>query len=318
MKKCIRKLVFAGSVLIGFFSHGQNEFFFNHYMFNPSYFNPAWVGSESEAFVAAHHRSQWAGYNASLDPGGAPTTQLLSLVVPVEGKFSGFGLSVSNDQTGPLTSVQARVSIAITNTFRFGSLSLGIMPSMNVASVNAAYFRFNDQDDQLIPEANESQIKPNLHAGVFFESRANYFIGASVENLLEPSFSFGTEAGNTITRNYLLMLGRPFGLSRELILKPTVLVRSDLKSYSADVSIIAEYKVKMWGGVAFRRAESVSLLLGYSFLKENKLKAGYSFDYVIREQDAKEPTSHEIFIRYNLPGLVFGGRKAIKTPRFTF
>ena len=63
-------------------SCGQNDFFFNHYTFNPSYFNPAWTGvRRDDAFVAAHHRTQWAGYDATFDPEGAPTTQLIIIAV---------------------------------------------------------------------------------------------------------------------------------------------------------------------------------------------------------------------------------------------
>jgi len=318
MKSCIRGFGVLVMLILSHVSIGQNDFFFNHYMFNPSYYNPAWIGVEEEAFVAAHHRTQWAGYDATFDPGGAPTTQLVSLVVPVEGKISGIGMSVSNDRTGPLTSLQARLAISATKSFRFGQLSVGLMPALNMASVNANYFRFTDQGDDLIPTESDSQFQPNIHAGIFYESRRDYFIGVSAENILRPGFSFGTEAGNELETNYLWMAGKPMGLSRDLILKPTILVRSDLSSYSYEFSTIAEYQEKMWGGVAFRRSESISVLLGYSFLEGNKLRAGYSFDYIIQDRDAKEPTSHEVFIRYNLPNLVFGGRKAVKTPRFTF
>ncbi|SNS53789.1 type IX secretion system membrane protein, PorP/SprF family [Ekhidna lutea] len=317
MKSCLQVSLVFLLMVVAQFSFAQNEFFFNHYMFNPSYYNPAWVGSEDQAFAAAHHRTQWAGYDASYDPEGAPTTQLLSLVIPVQGQFSGFGLSVSNDKTGPLNSVQARISASLKKEFRFGQLSLGVMPALNVASINANY-RFVDQGDVLIPSGSESQFQPNLHAGLYFKSNRDYFVGASVENLLQPGFDFGTDAKNIIPTNYLLMGGTTFGLMRDLILNPTILIRSDLKTYTYDISAVAVYQERMWGGLAFRRGESLSLLLGYSFMENNRLKAGYSFDYVVKDQDAKQPTSHEVFIRYDLPDLIFGGRKAVKTPRFTF
>ena len=316
--KCSVKIAsFALLTFVCFTSHGQNDFFFNHYMFNPSYFNPAWVGTEDQAFATAHHRSQWAGYNATIDPEGAPITQLLSLVVPVKTTFSGFGMSISNDKTGPLNSVQARMSISVKKEFGFGDVSFGLMPAINVASINTNY-RPVDQGDIFIPEGSESQLKPNLHAGIFYKSRKDYFLGASVENILQPTFDFGTQASNEIPLNYILIGGTSLGIMRDLVLNPTVLVRSDLNTYTFDVSAILMYQERMWGGLAFRRAESLSLLIGYSFLEDNKLKAGYSFDYVIKDREAKQPTSHEVFIRFDLPDLVFGGRKAVKTPRFTF
>ena len=83
MKHSAKIILSALSIMVSCIVYGQNDFFFNHYMFNPSYYNPAWVGTEDQAFAAAHHRTQWAGYDASFDPEGAPTTQLVSLVVPV-------------------------------------------------------------------------------------------------------------------------------------------------------------------------------------------------------------------------------------------
>ncbi|NQZ76547.1 MAG: PorP/SprF family type IX secretion system membrane protein [Ekhidna sp.] len=286
-------------------------------MFNPSYYNPAWVGTEKEAFVAFHHRSQWAGYDASFDPEGAPSTQLLSLVVPVQSVFSGVGMSISNDRSGPLNTIQVRASISIRKELGFGALSLGVMPAINSAAINANY-RFVDDGDNSIPDGGESQTKPNLHAGIYYRSPQNHFIGISAENLLEPSFDFGADVTNRTEISYLFTAGTYLSISRELAINPTILIRSDFNALTYDIGFIAVYEERMWGGVAFRRSDAISLLLGYSFFEGGKLKAGYSFDYIIKDRDAKQPTSHEIFVRYNLPELVFGGRKAVKTPRFTF
>ena len=101
---------------------------------------------------------------------------------------------------------------------------------------------------------------------------------------------------------------RELGLSRDFLLRPSFLLRANpnnFSNYTLDISAIAEYQDRMWGGVAFKRSEAISILLGYSFLEDGKLRAGYSFDYIVKEQDAKEPTSHEIFIRYNLPDIDF-------------
>jgi len=287
-------------------------------MFNQSYFNPGYIGSEDDAFVSFNHRTQWAGYDASLDPGGSPATQMVSLTAPVEGKISGLGFFFINDRAGPLTSIQIRAGLSFRKEFRFGRVSIGLMPAMNAVSVNAGYFRFNDSGDRLIPENTETQYQPNLHAGILFESLRNFFLGASLENIIEPTFSFGTTSSNSIEKNYYFVAGSEKVLSRDITLKPYLLVRSDLSSYSLEVSAIVEYRGRMWGGTSYRSSESITLLLGYSLLNQNKLRIGYSFDYVVRNTDAKEATSHEIYLRYNLPNLVLAGKKAVKTPRFSF
>ncbi|MFK7953128.1 MAG: PorP/SprF family type IX secretion system membrane protein [Ekhidna sp.] len=299
--------------LIGF---GQNDFFFNHYMFNPTYYNPAYAGVETKAFAAAHHRSQWVGYEASADPGGPPATQLLSVVVPIQSVLSGTGISILNDNLPGLRSVQARLALSVKKDFQFGELSFGLSPSLNIQTLDPGDFRPSQIEDF---GSRESIVKPNLHLGVFFQSEKNYFVGLSAENILEPTFNFGgSEEGDYFKRYYLLYGGTNIGISRGLILKPTVLLRSDFNSMSFQLGGIATYQERMWAGLAFQRSESITLLLGYSFLENNKLKAGYSLDYVVQDRDAKQSTSHEIFLRYDLPNLIFGGRKAVKTPRFTF
>lgn len=313
-----------GLVLFAFFAAfsavGQNDFFFNHYMFNPSYYNPAWVGVESEAFVAGHHRSQWLGYSSSFDGnGGAPSSQAVSIVIPSQGKLSGMGLAVSNDRVANLTNLQARFSISGKKQFRFGKISIGVMPTLFSQSLDFSQFRPVEPEPGL-PVGKESQILFDLSAGAYFESNQNYFIGFSAVNLLEPSFDYGTQASlsNSISTNYIISGGTSIGISRGLVFKPTTLIRTDFKSYTFELSGLVYYQEKMWGGLSFRRSESITLMMGYSFTEDNKLKFGYAFDYVVKDREAKQPTSHEIYIRYDLPNLVFGGRKAVKTPRFNF
>ena len=55
---------------------------------------------------------------------------------------------------------------------------------------------------------------------------------------------------------------------------------------------------------------------GYSLMDKNRLKLGFALDLVIQENQAKKATSQEVFVRYDLLDLVFGGKKKIKTPRF--
>ena len=320
----MKKALYIGLLLAAVTAVGQNDFFFNHYMLNPSYYNPAWVGVENEAFLAGHHRSQWLGYSSSFDGnGGAPSSQLISLVVPIQGTLSGAGLAVSNDRVANVTNLQARFSISFKRDFRFGQLSIGLMPALFSQSFDFSTLRPVEPEPG-IPEGKESQVRPDLNAGVYFKSNRNYFLGFSMINILQPSFDYGSqsatasELNNTISTNYLINAGTAIGISRGLVFKPTTLIRTDFKSYTFELSGIATYQDKMWGGLSFRRSESITLLLGYSFLDDNQLKFGYSFDYVVQDRDAKQPTSHEIYIRYDLPDLVLGGRKAVKTPRFNF
>lgn len=302
---------------------GQNDFFFNHYMFNASYYNPAWVGVEREAFVSVHLRNQWVGFSTSFyDKGGAPASQLISIIIPWQGQISGTSLSISNDRVANVNNLQIRPSLAASKEFGFGRVSVGIMPLLFFQTLD--FSQLMPVEPELgIPQGSGSQVRGDLIAGLYFVSFRKYFIGLSAVHILQPSFDYGVQfltdrkdLVNAIERNYVFMGGTEISLSSDLSIKPTVLIRTDLNAYTLDLSGIAYYQDKMWGGLSFRRAESVILMIGYSFFKKNQFKFGYSFDYVTNERKAKQPTSQEIYMRYNLPEIIFGNRQPVKTPRF--
>ena len=220
--------ILTGSLLLVAFSvtvKAQNDFFYNHYMLNPSYYNPAWVGVEQQAFAAGHLRSQWLGYASSFDGnGGAPSSQMVSVVVPVDGRISGVGLAVSNDRVAELTNLQARFSASIQRDFRFGQLSFGIMPTLFSQSLDFGQFRPVEPEPGL-PTGRESQARFDLSAGLYFQSNRNYFLGFSAVNILEPSFDYGatlsagSDLQSAVSTNYLIMGGTTLGVSRDFVVK---------------------------------------------------------------------------------------------------
>ncbi|MEM9895858.1 MAG: PorP/SprF family type IX secretion system membrane protein [Bacteroidota bacterium] len=303
--------------LILFASKAQQGFAIGYYMLNPSYFNAAWLGVEEEAFATAHYRSQWTGYEATVDNGGAPSTQMLSFGVPVRSVLSGLGITVVNDRLGIQNNVQVRLAASVSRSLGSGRLSFGIMPGFNVIGFDPG-FRAADDDDPFIPLAGVSETRPNLHAGLMYQTRRNVNIGISAENIFEPSFDFGTDAQNELARLYSGFLVTDVGLLRDVILRPSILARTDLTTMTFDMSALVIFENRLWGGLSYKRGDALGVLFGYSFLADRSLSLGYSFDYIIQNQEAKQSTSNEIYVRYNLPDLVLGGRKAVKTPRFTF
>lgn len=319
MKKLGALILFVGSMQLS----AQNDPLFSHYMFNPTYYNPGWLGDVNNAFVVFQHRSQWAGYTTTYDgPGGAPTTQLMTLAVPVDGLIHSAGMNLSYDQVGIESTLKIQAGASYNFNFNSGVLSVGIMPSLITRTLRFDDLRFEDPSDPFNIGTRESSTKPDLAAGVFFKSYSGYFAGAAVDHVFKPSLiqvqGAGSELKGKLKRTYYFHGGRAFQANRDLDITPTFLVKTDLRGFSLDLSGVATYRNTMWAGLSYRRSESAILLMGYNFLENKELKVGYSFDYVAKDQQAKKRTSHEIFVRYNLPSFVLGGRKAIKTPRFSF
>jgi len=321
----MKKIGFVLCVFVSIGVSAQSDPFFSQYMFNPSQYNPGWMGDVQTAFASFQHRSQWVGYNSTFDgTGGAPQSQLLSFIVPVDGPIASAGVNVTLDSQGPSSNIWIRAGGAYNFDLNKGVLSIGVMPGLVSRTLNFDELRFEDPRDPFAQaQGKESQTKPDLAAGVFFNSFSGYFGGIGVNHLLSPSFNFnidaqGSEASNQFKITYYIHGGKKMQINRDFEVTPTLLVKTDGLGYSMDISGTVTYKNSMWGGLSYRRSEAAVLLIGYSFLPNQELKVGYSFDYVVKDQEAKQPTSHEVFLRYNLPGLVLGGRKAVKTPRFSF
>ena len=304
----------------------QNDPFFTNYAVDPIYYNAAYIGKQTDAVITLQSRSQWLGYQATVDTDNTtlPNTQLLSFTLPVEKIISNTGVIIINDKVANISDLQVRFPIVTETKLIFDRsfvdrLFVGIVPAFNIKSLKNN-FRPVDGDDDLIPTGNVAQLKFNLHASVYFETKNNFFGGFSVDNIFTPSFNFNTPASNKLRRLYLFLAGSERKIYRNFTIRSSLLVKSDFVSHAFEVSVLGTYNKKWWVGASFRRSKAVSLLFGYSFLENNKLKVGYSLDYILQNQiiSNRQITSHELYLTYMLKDILFGSRKVIKTPRFPF
>jgi hypothetical protein len=112
------------------------------------------------------------------------------------------------------------------------------------------------------------------------------------------------------------MSGYDYEISYNFVITPSVLIQSDFSKVLVNFGAIARYNDKFWGGLTYKYQESATIILGMSLLKSKSLEVGYGFDYIVHDQEAKQPTSHEIRLAYLLPVSTFGGKKVVRTPRF--
>ena len=107
-----------------------------------------------------------------------------------------------------------------------------------------------------------------------------------------------------------------YDVNFDLRLQFMSLIKTDLTKTAFDVGAIAYLKDTMWGGLSFRESEAAILILGYSLMKDKSLKIGYSLDYIVKDQAAKQPTSHELMVTYSLPVATAVKKKVVRTPRY--
>lgn len=296
---------------------GQQDPQFTQYMFNTLYYNPAFAGVDGVTKLTAMHRSQWLGYQPSFGGGGAPTTQIISINAPIFKLNSGFGAYIVNDKLGPQNNLEAQASYAYHLGIKDGKLSVGVRLGMYSQTLNYDIYRFIDPNDPLLAgkEGKVSQIRPDLGAGIFYR-KEKYYGGIGFAHLIKSTFDFGLSQRNALENHVYLTGGYFYEINFDLKFQFVTLIKTDLTKTTFDIGGIAYLKDTMWGGVSFRQSEAAILMLGYSLLKDKSLKLGYGLDYVIKDQKAKQPTSHEFMLSYELPVNPGSGKKVVRTPRY--
>lgn len=295
---------------------GQQDPQFSQYMFNDLYNNPAYSGVSGMTNLTMLYRSQWLGYTGTFDDGGAPNTFLASFNAPIYKLRSGAGFYFINDAIGPQNNIQFMASYAYHLAVGNGKLSLGVRGGIFGQSIDFSQYRAVRPDDPLLLNGKESQYRPDMSAGIYYKAE-KYFAGVSMNHILNTSFDFNVDdLRNALENNVVINGGYVYELNYDVVLTPSLLVRTDFVSYSFDLSVLGTYREKFWGGLSYRQSEAVIAIMGINLLKDKSLKLGYSLDYVIQAQKAKQATSHELLLSYNMPAMTGGGKKIIRTPRF--
>jgi type IX secretion system PorP/SprF family membrane protein len=307
-------------LLVSEAGYGQQDPQFTQYLYAGNFFNPALVGKSDGLQFSVFHRSQWQGYLAPSGSGNPPTTQLITFQNRLKNKNVGYGLTVVNDQLGAISNLEINLQGSYHKKIQRTQLSFGGYLGVSNSTLDFEELQFVNPEPNLPLTGTESQMALDMGAGLVID-RENLYVGLSGRHLNQATYDFGD--GNYANRlqvhNYLL-LGyrmRPIGQVR---IEPSVQLKSlGVHTFSYEVSVIATIQNKVNGGIAFRGEESVSLILGYSLLKDNSLKLGYAFDLVIGGEDAKSPTSHELMLRYAWQDVSKTVNRVIqRTPRFRF
>ena len=311
-------------ILAAFFSleaAAQQDAQFTQYMFNQMYYNPAFSGVESLSSVRAIHRSQWFGYDGTINTQGAPNTQVISYTSRLPAIGGGFGLYVSNDNLGPSSNLEVQASVSKFFVLPNGaSLSVGVKAGFFSSALDFDELVLVDPTDAIATlSGKESQIRPDIGIGILYR-KGNFFGGLSANHLLEPEFDFGeAQLSNQLNRHYYLTAGYDYSLTPQLTITPSLLLKSvGFNTYNVDVSVIGKYNDKLWAGLAYRQSESASALFGYNVWGD-RLTLAYAFDFVISDRDSKEPTSQELMLIYNFKKSPPATRRfPIRTPRYRY
>ena len=316
MKKLYVLIIFFLSIKFNVYS--QQDPYFSTYLVNPTIVNSSLSSLYDNNNIILVYRNQWANYNPNniAVSSDSPNTGILSLNLKSRDKNMSFGMNVISDNLGPKEFFNFSPYFSIKRKLNNSFISFSISPSFKSTTLNFSSLIFVNPSDPFNVGTKETQSQPDINFGISYYNE-KLLLSLSAKNLAQPSFSFGLpELKNTENINLSFLGKYQIEVDRDLIIEPYLLFRSDLSSYTFDVSGLATYKKTMSIGASYRYDEAIVGFLGYHFLKKNKLFVGYAFDYVVHNVNAKAPISHELVVRYDLPTPQM--KKPIRTPRFFY
>lgn len=294
-----KRTVLLGYVLLlcAFTATAQQAPYYTNFMFNKLPYNPGYAGSKDAICATVLYHQQWQGYKAD----GAPVTQFGNIHSPV-GKNHGVGLGIVNDKLG----YENTLSVHAYYNYKFqvgsnGKLAVG--PSLGIIQKTMDGSKLNPEtaNDPKVPVKSVSAMKPDLGFGLYYTNVAFYnaFVGLSANNIIGGEMSYETPAGSVkyqLARHYYLMAGGEYDINAALKLCPTILYKTDLNKGQVDVNADLVYNNKIRGGLTYRSADAVSVLLGYKFTDNFHL--GYSYDITTSKLNTVSNGTHEIVLNY--------------------
>lgn len=307
-------------VLASTVSFAQQNSLLNHYIFNQMTINPAYVGTKQFVNLNFTATSQWTGLE------GAPLTQVLSLEGPISGT-NGLGVQLINDKIG--AQYQQALYASFSHILKLNEkwkLSMGIAAGASYFTLDGTKLTPDDEQyDPALPVNRVNTFRFDPKTGLFLYSD-RFFAGFSVSDLLGDITKSNDDILTPQMRHYYISSGYVFDLGPNFKIKPSFLIREDLKAQSSyDVNAFLLYKETFWLGFTYRFGtkslfndnldESLKMRNAVVCMTEwninRSLVLGYAFTYSTSALNGY--FGHEIEIAYTFPK---NGVTRMRTPRY--
>lgn len=301
MKYLNKYLLFVAIVLLFAIktntAKAQSDAMFTNYMWNEMCINPAYTGSRDAISVVGMTRNQWIGIE------GAPSTQVLTINGPFATKNVGIGLSAVRETIG--ITQQTYIMGAYSYHLKLGKAKLAMGLSVGILSKkdHLAEIQTDQPNDNKFANNTPVMNMPNGSFGLYYYTK-KFYVGFSIPRLLNNEITNDVgvlKAKNTFDYkniHYFLTAGYAFDLNKDILFKPTLLVKTVYAApIELDLSINALIKKTIWAGLAYRSGDAASLLVGVQV--NPNLRFGYSYDYSITTLQKINSGTHEFCVGYD-------------------
>lgn len=303
--KCMINALVCVCFLLGHYGFAQQDAHFTQYMFNPQYINPGYAGTVENITGMLFHRKQWMGFE------GSPVTQNFSGIYPFKRKKIALALNIVNDKLGVTNNMIVTGTFSYYLKIRNGRLSFGLAAGAQNYAVNGSQLNIADNTDLAFTGSNVSVIRPNFDFGIYYK-HYKYYAGISSTHLNNPGRRItayrSSDPANT-ARHYYATAGYYIQVTDDFKLTPSVLTRYSeskefVRNFSADFTMLLDYKDFAWIGQTYRSADAWCMFIGVNVGKVNpeifkeNIKIGYAHDFTVAALPRYNQGTHEIFISY--------------------
>ena len=232
---------------------GQQLFQYSLNMLNPFAANPAYAGLDHSLSATGVYRKQWVNLP------GSPVSRHINVHLPLYYLQGGFGINVASDQAGIGKMNAASAAYNYQMPVGKSLLSLGVSGGWYQMSLDGRAIQtpegirepFLDHRDEILPTEIISAGTGTIDLGAYFQSESFEF-GVSARNLLMGNLDYQSFS-YLLQQHYTLLAVYKWDVSRNLTLKPSVFLKSDLTQHQVDFSALLEYNDNIFGGVSFRQ-----------------------------------------------------------------
>jgi type IX secretion system PorP/SprF family membrane protein len=268
--------------------------------------NPAYAGLESTLSITGAFRAQWQ------ELPGAPTTNMIQAHLPLYYLRGAGGIKIEQESFGVEKNIRASLSYNYVKETPIGLFSVGIglgfvQKSLDGAALRTPQGRYEGtvviHNDNNLFNTQLNGFMPQVAAGVYF-AQDRLELGISVENLNSPRLRFSRTQVDYSIRPRMNIYGEyRLDVQEGLALTPSLLIKSDLIQYQADISVLATINQKVFGGLSLRgysrpTLDAIALMGGLQINKN--LRVMYGTDLSLSGIKTSHQGTHELTLNYNL------------------
>ncbi|MDD4114026.1 MAG: type IX secretion system membrane protein PorP/SprF, partial [Massilibacteroides sp.] len=243
------------------------------------------------------HRQQWVGIE------GAPKSFFVSADMPLRiGEMEhGVGAILFTESIGLFQNTHVSGQYAYKHKLFGGVISLGLQLGIVNQSFDGTGVYYPSEStaetDPAIPNTLVEAMALDVNAGVYY-SRKNFYFGMGAMHVTEPELMLDENVYTYIASSYNLVSGYNIQSRNPLYeLQPSVFLKTDTRSFQADITGRLVYNKMFNGGLSWRINESIVFLLGANL---GNVQVGYAYDFPTTPILKGSHGSHELMIRYKL------------------